>query len=442
MNNYKNILSTARKYMKQEANENGMDTHAQANFGHLNIKSGIWGAPNKNKIFEKAETGTFEEAIHYCQEGGHIVNGSFGLNHTREFPFIVEEFINYLKNKQNFDFNTAPIKFCEVPFSSPNVTVLLNNRLISPEFLYKLIIALRIQDHVNLSQATVVEIGAGLGTLSRCIKLLHPTVNYAIIDLPETLFFAYIFLRASFPEAKILYVVNQNQLIEIDQTKYDFIFIPARLATALPKGLRVDLVCNTHSLGEMRQKTVNDYMGMIQEHLAVKFFYSMNRFLQTNEHINIHTSGEYQALSSLVLDPYWKINKWNYRPEFLRIPPSGLDSETTLEVLLERIQDHKKNSYDVVNKSQLLLKEALKYDSMKSYKWLRLIWESINLHPTKDNIRIYYNYLKNIGAREVYYYHPIMERHDPNIDELKMKKHIKPTILNRLKSKLKKMYKH
>ncbi|MBI3336787.1 putative sugar O-methyltransferase [Candidatus Peregrinibacteria bacterium] len=95
----------------------------------------------------------------------------------------------------------------------------------------------------------VVEIGGGFGAMAEVvIKKRHPVV-YCIIDLPETLKVAEIYLKSVFPER------HETSIILIEAGNYD----KAKELVQHP-----DLFINSNSFAEMNIETVKNYFKFIE----------------------------------------------------------------------------------------------------------------------------------------------------------------------------------
>lgn len=345
-----------------------------------------------NKINE-----SLDALINYAQEEPHI---SFSQPVTsRDFGFIAEEMITYLKT-HGLNLAKIPHQLCESKICSRKIGFNYMGRLLSTDLLYRLAIVNSINSRVKIKNInTILEIGAGLGNLARCLKIYNPKLKYYIVDLPETLLFSYCFLKVNFPNAVIKYILSPEELF--DHNKGSFIFIPSSLVTRIPK-LLIDLVINTHSFGEMPQKNVLDYMDLIQEKLEVKFLYSLNRYL---EDYRAHQTG----IVSLPLDRHWKTRKWTFGPQFTRIDRASIpvDLHSTLEVLMERIPQNKRDKLNYKTLSEKSFEEANR-QNIKGYDWHRAMFESIRLNPTINNLRIYVKFLGDAECREYFFYRDLL----------------------------------
>lgn len=362
--------------------------------------SGMWGAQNKIDFFEKGRKSSLIEAVHLVQEGGLITANHF-VN-SKYFGFVIDELLSCLK-QLDFDLFNSPSYFSEWELSSKRISAIYKGRVISTDYLYKLIVALRIKKATTKKIKKVLEIGAGAGTLARCIKQTNPSIKYYIIDLPGTLFFSYIFLRANFKNSSFKIITSKSQFLEIEDA--DFVFISAELLKDIPRW-DIDLIINTHSLGEMSQEMVHSYMEMIQNHLNVKYLYSLNRFLQIPEDIDVDAPLTYQASVSTIIDPFWKVEMFNYCPDFVKSMRYEPDTRTTLEILLER-EKYREQGSNVIRSKQFL--NEARQEVIKSDKWLALMWKSVYLNPTKENLLPYYEYLTEINARDRFFYYELLK---------------------------------
>jgi len=98
---------------------------------------------------------------------------------------------------------------------------------------------------------TVFKLGGSLGHLAHVLKTLHPTTLYVIVDLPETLFFSYQFLKLTIPTARMLFVTTPEACSTTAIGAADFVFVPTMFANALV-AQSFDVFLNTALLGEMR----------------------------------------------------------------------------------------------------------------------------------------------------------------------------------------------
>ncbi len=148
----------------------------------------------------------------------------------------------------------------ESPYCTPEAVFDLNGKRTSTLLLMQQYYAQRID---SVAPTTILEIGAGYGGLARVLQLKAPR-HYVIVDLVDSLFCSYVYLKANFPDA----------VFEWDGVGADFNFIPAHHTSKLPGG-RCDMAINTCSLGEMLPEQREMYLSLIGQ--TCEHFYSHNR---------------------------------------------------------------------------------------------------------------------------------------------------------------------
>jgi len=127
--------------------------------------------------------------------------------------------------------------------------------------------------------SSVCEIGGGSG--GPCWHFLankfSKTYNYCIIDLPESLFFAEIFLRAAMPDALFFYAgVDALEPEPPLDGKKRITLVPLHLHSRT-HSLKFDLIINAGSMAEMTDEWLSFWSAWIDSQDA-RFFYSSNYF--------------------------------------------------------------------------------------------------------------------------------------------------------------------
>lgn len=122
----------------------------------------------------------------------------------------------------------------------------------------------------------ICEIGGGYGAVAR-LWFHNPIINisnYTIIDLPESLFYAEVFLKTACPKLNIQYCKHEEDLQNReDNTVY---LVPIELANQTTN-MNFDVIVNTGSLAELSDEWVHfwsDWLG----YQSCDFFYSHNYF--------------------------------------------------------------------------------------------------------------------------------------------------------------------
>jgi putative sugar O-methyltransferase len=233
--------------------------------------------------------------------------------------------------------------------------------------------------------ASILEIGAGYGSLARIIKLLHPEIQYTIVDLPETLLLSYIFISLNFPSAKKIFLTRQDDYDVLEKEEYDFIFVPAQLCPSL-YGRKYELVINTGSLQEMPIRTTEYLLNIINNRIEADFFYSFNYFINARSVLREWSGADPDIEFSNMcpqLDPWWNVLSFRFNPLHLTVDSKG---RNWLELLVERIKREERNSINIQNRATSLMNESEKYPVM-SDKWLEHLWQAIRMDSSPEYIR-------------------------------------------------------
>ena len=134
---------------------------------------------------------TPQEAVLYAQVGSISGFDHRARGHRWSIEFKARELTRVFPG---FDFNKHP-ELTESPSSNPETLEQIGESQFSNIFLTHLNHYLRSTAGLEKSAIkNVLEIGAGYGGLARIFKLMAPNVRYTIVDLPESLFFAQVFL--------------------------------------------------------------------------------------------------------------------------------------------------------------------------------------------------------------------------------------------------------
>jgi putative sugar O-methyltransferase len=167
--------------------------------------------------------------------------------------------------------------FVEPEISRPDQTMVYKGRRISSPLLAHMLFyfscATRVPD-----MDCVCEIGGGFGAPARLFltnSFRRPS-TYVIVDLPESLYFAELYLHATLGGDRVQYVQPGARL---DLTDGGVILCPVgRLSTL--KSIRFDLVLNMLSAQEMTDEYVAFYRNWLDEQHA-SYFYSFNYLMQS-----------------------------------------------------------------------------------------------------------------------------------------------------------------
>ncbi len=124
----------------------------------------------------------------------------------------------------------------------------------------------------------ILEIGSGTGILALVFKLLFKKSTYFLVDFPETLTLASVFLNIVLPNSKILYFTEWSKNPDLLRSNdYDFILVPNHAMSRIPKG-SIHLAVNTDSMQEMNYQTIGVYFNELRRVLVnPALFYQNNR---------------------------------------------------------------------------------------------------------------------------------------------------------------------
>jgi putative sugar O-methyltransferase len=208
---------------------------------------------------------TVNEAVAFAQlRFGFESRATTRLRHRARLKAIREKLRREFPHAD--DHTTA---FTESQFSARNTCLMSDGRLVSSQLLNLVRFHLTAVAHTPPAD-TVCEIGGGYGAPAR-IWMTSPVrrpKKYIIVDLPESLFFAEVFLRAHFGDR----VSNVAETQHFDSAQIVLCAVP--LISRLSQS-PVDLVINTWSMQEMSDQWIDFYMNWL-DNSGARFFYSFN----------------------------------------------------------------------------------------------------------------------------------------------------------------------
>lgn len=363
--------------------------------------STLWAEHCSNFLLPKIlELQSSEEVVAFATS-----NNAFTFPRSADDPISYSIITNYLRW---LELNGSPIQSFDLlvqesAYTPDDMVLTIEGRRLSVLFLWYLCGA-----HTLLSKTenveTVAEIGAGFGGLARAIKLLRPSVRYYMIDLPQSLYFSYTYLRRNFPSARCLFITNPGMLQSLDQS-YDFYFMPVEFLDQI-KGLTVDAVLSVSALAEMTQATANRFMRFIQEDISTRYFFSVNRYGHHRDHDAFWRSGRGVGRDccsvAVHLDQHWRIRWWDLHGSkgFSQIDPI---QPPHLELLVERTETVLRDNENYITIGRALLDAVLQASSFGDTEH-RYLWDSVRLWPTSENLGLYLKFLseKNYMERDFY----------------------------------------
>jgi putative sugar O-methyltransferase len=241
-----------------------------------------------------------EDAIHFAQSplghggfearltGNALVNAVVEQERrlAADFPELVPHFAS----------------FREPEASEPASTMVYGGRLVSgPMYAHMRFYFACATRIAKLDQ--ICEIGGGFGAPARLFLTngYRRPRSYVIADLPESLFFAECYLRATLGNDRVRYVGDAMDALPEGTA----VLCPiTRLAALRP--INFDLVINTLSMAEMSDGYVSLYRDWLAEQ-AADHFYSFNRFLAPHQ-------GESGNLFAPRLSAQWAITWSSFVP--------------------------------------------------------------------------------------------------------------------------------
>lgn len=173
-------------------------------------------------------------------------------------------------------FAEAIDKFTDSTLSIPSTVALYKGGPLVGDMLYFHVSYILAALSFNPNISTVCEIGGGYGGPARLwlTNTISHIKNYTIVDLPESLFYAEVFLRATSPSLNIVYCKTKE---DFENTQENTVYlVPIQLAHLTSK-MKFDLVTNTGSLAELSDEWVA-YWSRWLDAQQCNQFYSHNYF--------------------------------------------------------------------------------------------------------------------------------------------------------------------
>ncbi len=312
--------------------------------GGVNLPSyGVrWGEYAERVGRQIADIESPASALRFAQSG-------IGFEHRFPFAQVLTHFPMYERElRTEFPHYADRLDEFDDPCGSvPQTQAIVNGRQVSnivPYLARVVMSCLTVLPDIK----TVLELGGGYGAPARLWlnNRISPIENYIIVDIPQSLFFAEVFLRDQIGSDAVYYVENAEPLSEQVRSKYRVILCPVSRLSALDP-LPVDLVVNTGSLQEMSEEWVDYYMDWL-DRLSARFFYSLNYAAQPVNYL-----AESINLWSPRPSGNWRAKMLRMNPAFIRMQSdrnfleaiyeqgdarlSAAEASGRLDVLLERV---------------------------------------------------------------------------------------------------------
>ena len=277
--------------------------------------------------------------------------------------------------------SSLPAGLEESPHASLDTVFQHQGRRISASFLWHLCAATRLLENLP-PPASVLEIGPGFGGLARVLRGLAPASRFVLVDLPDSLAFAYVYLRLHFPEARVVFVTSPSESIVELRREADFLLLPSNLLSLL-HGEHFDLAINIASWGEMTQTGVNRYLGFLEQEADIGYLYSINQY---GQHPTERAEGRGRRLlgadichCALPIGPNWRLLHWDFWGEDSFVHADPLMAPC-LEVLLRRANEEERTTEAHAALARQRLEEAARQPT-GSLSWHRALWDAARLDP-------------------------------------------------------------
>lgn len=173
---------------------------------------------------------TTRDVIFYAQS-------RIGFDHRAPAVDLLPLFNSYQATlKSEFPHFSSEIdEMSDSAYSHLETLLVYGGRLVSNVFFFHLRYILQCLTHIK-EPSIVCEIGGGYGGPARLwlTNPIHCPIVYIIIDFPEPLFFAEVFLRTNFDELQPLYVTDAAPLDPNEVLRHSVIFVQLDSSTPSP----------------------------------------------------------------------------------------------------------------------------------------------------------------------------------------------------------------
>ena len=261
--------------------------------------------------------------IERCQTAGQAIaylNDKAFYDFSCGEPYLtpsIEWRLDFLRSRHGVEIDALPPELCESPLVLRKHCLQAGGRLLSSDFLNRLAWVFRLERALAFPQQqpfSILEIGGGFGALARVFKLRHRRAQIVLVDIPESLFFQHVFLKASFPEARHQYISGPDDVVG----DADFVYVPNGFSGVL-EDKAFFLAVNTNSFGEMPERASSGWLDLIQTQTETQHIFFLNRFLNRIDRDLVETRQGHSSWSFL-LDDRWTMQEWEVDPDYERCP--------------------------------------------------------------------------------------------------------------------------
>jgi putative sugar O-methyltransferase len=233
-----------------------------------------WGSFQKTMAARIATFHSCDEAIDYGQQCGFDhrspLNEKSAYNIELAVHFLRYEYQHFAQHIDNFK---------ESPFSLPSSLLFYpgtSNPISEVMYFHAFYVLTLLSFDPTISR--ICEIGGGYGNPAWLWfrNSIHRVDHYTIIDMPESLFFAEVFLSLSLPDVSIKYIIDPKDMDDTDAHGKSITLCPIQ-HHAETKRRKYDVVVNTGSYSEMTDEWV-EFWGQWLGKQKTRLFYSHNMF--------------------------------------------------------------------------------------------------------------------------------------------------------------------
>jgi hypothetical protein len=233
---------------------------------------------------------------------------------------VIDWQIHLLEPWLGRDLRDLPPELDELPIAPEVTRANRFGRSISPDLLRNIWYAYYLSDVLPVPVRDVpydvLEIGGGYGGFARTLKSRCPTARIWLVDLPESLQFAELYLCTAFPGARIIRldesVSNPSVLDDAD-----FVLVPLEKRAALD-GRSFDVAVNIWSFGEMPNSYLDEWFDLLQNRCTTRWIFLLNSVLSPV------TAASRPRLDVgdwlLRIDRFWAITEFELNPPIHRCP--------------------------------------------------------------------------------------------------------------------------
>lgn len=168
----------------------------------------------------------------------------------------------------------------------------------------------------------ILEIGVGLGNMA-----VYSNVPYIGVDIPETLFFAYVNCCNKFPDKKVVWLETEKDLAD-----YHILFVPIGKEYLL-HDMEFDLAINTNSFGELSSSIQKYWIDFIENKIILSHFFTLNRFLNVIDDDYFGNLRKKENSFNMSFNNKWAIESWEVEPSYTLCPYEETRAARCLEIM-------------------------------------------------------------------------------------------------------------